>query len=176
MSADTPLVINAVWRFIYTAYMQHTHYVSLTIYLPIPPLATRSRLYNIYTSRVFSLSLRESVDIGTCYPGGFDPPFIVVLLPTDATRPTVRQSRWYGLTVTDDRCPESNTYIRWTGRQSIADPGSIYVTHSPGYILYGAYAYAPRAYYNAGNSTAADTPQNVTYVSFDDPGRTIHRG
>lgn len=95
-------VINAVWRFIYT----RAYITCLTIYI-------HARAYIICTKRC-AIGGSRSVDIGTCYrgdTGGFDPPFVVVLLLTDATPPGRKAAGWWGLTVTDDRCPESNTYI-----------------------------------------------------------------
>lgn len=100
-----------------------------------------------------------SVDIGTCYREygrvrsslrrRRPPPHCL----TDATRPTVRQTGGGGLTVTDDRCPESNTYTHWTGRQSIVPWKHLRnIPRVP-------YAYTPRACYNSVLHASNSTPQ-----------------
>lgn len=60
------------------------------------------------------------VDIGTCYREYGRVRSSLRRRPPRRRHPADRKAvGWWGLTVTDDHCLESNTYTHWTGRQSI---------------------------------------------------------
>lgn len=134
------IVINAVWRFIYT----RAYITCLTIYI-------HARVYNMYEA------MRDrgpSVDIGTCYGEYGRVRSSLRRRPPHRRHPADRKAAgWWGLTVTDDRCPESNTYTHWTGRQSIVSWKHLRNTFPV------ARPRTPRAYYNGVLHSSNSTPQ-----------------
>lgn len=111
------MVINAVWRFIYTVYILcisrcvHGH---TQVHKP----STYVALLAAYTY----VHIRD-IGIDTCYQGAGGSSSILPWSSSSLTPPGRAEGQeravkgW--VTVTDDRCPESNTYTHWTGGQSI---------------------------------------------------------